>query len=170
MIAAATGVHDLHGCAPPTLEHGPKLVGIISDFPPRVPDRTRDASTCFALSTASRGGRGARMREAAPHAGSVPVAATDEQQQQRESYDSRASPIDGSASDPFLSDSRLSSPNALSTRSTADLTVRQCTRNQAAFNIFLYMFGATQIPYAIGQMGWLWGTVFMVSMSVSSPR
>ena len=81
--------------------------------------------------------------------------ATDEQQQQRESYDSCASPIDGSASDSFLSESRFSSPNALSTRSTADLTVRQCTRNQAAFNIFLYMFGATQIPYAIGQMGWI---------------
>ena len=46
--------------------------------------------------------------------------------------------------------------------------MRQCTRNQAAFNIFLYMFGATQIPYAIGQMGWLWGSVFMVTMSVSS--
>ena len=97
----------------------------------------------------------------------LPGTATDEQQQ-RESYDSCASPIDGSASDPFLGDGRLSSPNVLSTRSTADLTVRQCTRNQAAFNIFLYMFGATQIPYAIGQMGWTWGTVFMVTMSVSS--
>ena len=169
MIAAATGVHDLHGCAPPTLEHGPKLVESSATFPPVCPiaHRTRHL---FCTLDRPRGGRGARMREAAPHAGSVPVAATDEQQQQRESYDSRASPIDGSASDPFLSDSRLSSPNALSTRSTADLTVRQCTRNQAAFNIFLYMFGATQIPYAIGQMGWLWGTVFMVSMSVSSPR
>ena len=139
-------------------------------FPPVCPIAHRRVHLFCTLDRLPRGGRGARMREAAPHAGSVPVAATDEQQQQRESYDSRASPIDGSASDPFLSDSRLSSPNALSTRSTADLTVRQCTRNQAAFNIFLYMFGATQIPYAIGQMGWLWGTVFMVSMSVSSPR
>lgn len=89
-------------------------------------------------------------------------------QQPRESYGSSVSPIDGSASDPFLSESRFSSPNALSTRSTADLTVRQCTRNQAAFNIFLYMFGATQIPYALGQMGWTWGSVFMVAMSISS--
>jgi hypothetical protein len=88
--------------------------------------------------------------------------------QPRESYVSSVSPIDGSASDPFLSESRFSSPNALSTRSTADLTVRQCTRNQAAFNIFLYMFGATQIPYALGQMGWTWGSVFMVAMSISS--
>ena len=85
-------------------------------------------------------------------------------QQPRESYGSSV----GSASDPFLSESRFSSPNALSTRSTADLTVRQCTRNQAAFNIFLYMFGATQIPYALGQMGWVWGSVFMVAMSISS--
>ena len=46
--------------------------------------------------------------------------------------------------------------------------MRQCTRNQAAFNIFLYMFGATQIPYALGQMGWVWGSVFMVAMSISS--
>ena len=126
------------------------------------------SSACFTPRLARRGPREqwrARMAEAAPHAASV---ATDEQQQQRESYDSCASPIDGSASDPFLSESRFSSPNALSTRSTADLTVRQCTRNQAAFNIFLYMFGATQIPYAIGQMGWIWGTVFMGAMSVSS--
>ena len=108
------------------------------------------------------------MAEAAPNTAPVPVTGTDEQQQQRESYDSCASPIDGSASDPFLSGNRYSSPNVLSSRSTADLTVRQCTRNQAAFNIFLYMFGATQIPYAIGQMGWLWGSVFMVTMSVSS--
>ena len=50
----------------------------------------------------------------------------------------------------------------------ADVTERQCTRNQAAFNIFLYMFGATQIPFALGQMGWYWGTVFMVTMTISS--
>ena len=89
------------------------------------------------------------------------------QQQQQPPRESHGSSI-GSASDPFLSESRFSSPNALSTRSTADLTVRQCTRNQAAFNIFLYMFGATQIPYALGQMGWAWGSVFMVAMSTSS--
>ena len=70
------------------------------------------------------------MAEAAPHAAaSVPVTATDEQQQQRESYDSCASPIDGSASDPFLSGTRYSSPNVLSSRSTADLTVRQACPN-----------------------------------------
>ena len=69
------------------------------------------------------------MAEAAPHTAPVPVAGTDEQQQQRESYDSCASPTDGSASDPFLSGNRYSSPNVLSSRSTADLTVRQACPN-----------------------------------------
>ena len=55
--------------------------------------------------------------------------------------------------------------NAWQTRkSTADEAPRTCSRNQAAFNIFLYMFGATQIPYAIAQMGWAWGAVFMIAM------
>jgi hypothetical protein len=43
--------------------------------------------------------------------------------------------------------------------SSADVTVRECSKEQAAFNMFLYMFGATQIPYAIGQMGWYWGAL-----------
>ena len=43
-----------------------------------------------------------------------------------------------------------------------------CTMSQAAFNIFFYMFGATQVPYAMGQMGWLWGTVALAAMSAGS--
>ena len=72
--------------------------------------------------------------------------------------------VHGTGDDAGLADTLLASGE-----STADDTSpRECTRNQAAFNLFLYMFGATQIPYAIGQMGWYWGAFFMASMSVSS--
>ena len=151
-----------------------RLVSICREFKHGTYEQKRDCAKCASALFVLLGAA-ARMVNAAAR-----VAAEQEQEQQyqqqqlqqqqqdhhqpRESYGSSV----GSASDPFLSESRFSSPNALSTRSTADLTVRQCTRNQAAFNIFLYMFGATQIPYALGQMGWAWGSVFMVAMSTSS--
>eukprot|EP00501_MAST-03F_sp_TOSAG23-6_P000435 GSMAST32.ASY1.ANO1.447.1 assembled CDS len=39
---------------------------------------------------------------------------------------------------------------------------------QAAFNTFFYMFGASQLPYAVGQMGFTIGTLFIVALSISS--
>jgi len=37
--------------------------------------------------------------------------------------------------------------------------LRKCSWQQAGFNIFFYMFAASQIPFAISQMGWTWGAI-----------
>jgi len=39
---------------------------------------------------------------------------------------------------------------------------------QAGFNIFLNMFGASQIPFAISQMGWVWGPIIFVLLVACS--
>ena len=50
----------------------------------------------------------------------------------------------------------------------SDKRLRHCTWQQAAFNIFFYMFGASQIPFAMGQMGWSWGMAILTALTVSS--
>ena len=50
----------------------------------------------------------------------------------------------------------------------SDNRLRHCTWQQAAFNIFFYMFGASQIPFAMGQMGWSWGMGILTALTVSS--
>ena len=49
-----------------------------------------------------------------------------------------------------------------------DSELRTMRWGQAAFNLFFYMFGASQVPYAIAQMGWIWGPVFLVALCISS--
>lgn len=49
-----------------------------------------------------------------------------------------------------------------------DSELRTMRWGQAAFNLFFYMFGASQVPYAIAQMGWGWGPVFLAALCISS--
>jgi hypothetical protein len=67
---------------------------------------------------------------------------------------------------PPLSPSSISSAGLLLDNS--DSRLRHCTWQQAAFNVFFYMFGASQVPYAMGQMGWSWGIACLVALTVSS--
>ncbi len=50
----------------------------------------------------------------------------------------------------------------------SDARLRQSTWQQISFNIFFYMFGASQIPFAMGQMGWYWGSGILVALTLSS--
>jgi hypothetical protein len=50
----------------------------------------------------------------------------------------------------------------------SDARLRQSTWQQISFNIFFYMFGASQIPFAMGQMGWYWGSGILVALTISS--
>jgi len=44
--------------------------------------------------------------------------------------------------------------------------LRRMKWQQAAFNIFFNMFGASQIPFAMSQMGWTWGPIIFILLSL----
>ena len=60
----------------------------------------------------------------------------------------------------------VKSANGIDNKGHSEL--RTMSWGQAAFNLFFYMFGASQVPYAIAQMGWGWGPVFLVALCLSS--